>query len=522
MANQMKTAFVSLLLGAALFVALPRAASPAVERALAQYWSAESPAQAAAAAEAMIKAGAGFDETFTRLKKGRSYSAAAPRGIVRQTHTQGGLEFAYTLDVPESYSPAKTYQVRVQLHGGVGRPDSAPRGNGIGALAGAEQIYVLPTAWAAAEWWTDKQLENLRTVLDRVKRTYNVDENRVVLSGVSDGGTGTYYMAMRDTTPFAAFLPLNGAIAVLRSSTVQRDGEMFMQNLMNKPFFIVNGGEDPLYPPDVVEPYINQMKKGGVTLTYLPQRNAGHNTAWWPDVKAPYEAFVTAHPRQPLPDQLTWESDLSSGTGRAHWLVIDALAPAKAETTSLPDLNSVETAALPNFGIRNSGTRVVAVTAGSNAAGFGLKPGDVITKIGARPIPAPVDVVELLSINEPGTPLTLTIARDGATQELTGTFNPSSAPRLVSFFEHAKPSGRVDLVRDGNTITATTRGVGAFTLLISPDQFDVSRPIKVIVDGVSRFDGRVTKSAATLLKWAARDNDRTMLFGAEIKVTIPK
>jgi cephalosporin-C deacetylase-like acetyl esterase len=38
-----------------------------------------------------------------------------------------------------------------------------------------------------------------------IKRTYNVDENRVVVAGVSDGGTGAYYVAMRDTTPYASF-----------------------------------------------------------------------------------------------------------------------------------------------------------------------------------------------------------------------------------------------------------------------------------------------------------------------------
>ena len=77
-----------------------------------------------------------------------------------------------------------------------------------------------------------------------------------MLSGVSDGGTGAYYFAMRDTTPFASFLPLNGALAVLRSSNVDIDGEMFPNNFLNKPFFIVNGGRDPLYPTALVEPYI--------------------------------------------------------------------------------------------------------------------------------------------------------------------------------------------------------------------------------------------------------------------------
>jgi hypothetical protein len=42
--------------------------------------------------------------------------------------------------------------------------------------------------------------------------------------------------------------------------------------------------------------------------------------------------------------------------------------------------------------------------------------------------------------------------------------------------------------------------------------------VKVVADGKTVFDGRVTKSVATLMKWAARDNDRTLLFAAEVAV----
>ena len=84
-------------------------------------------------------------------------------------------------------------------------------------------------------------------------------------------------------------------------------------------------------------------------------------------------------------------------------------------------------------------------------------------------------------------------------------------------FRHGR-SGRVDLARSGNTVTAATRGVSEFTLLLSPDRFDFSHNVKVVVNGRVAFDGRVEKSVATLSKWAARDNDRTMLFGAELKI----
>ena len=73
----------------------------------------------------------------------------------------------------------------------MGRQDGTIRGNGsIGALAGAEQIYVMPASWKDAPWWNTSQVENMRAIVDTVKRTYNVDENRVVLAGVSDGATG--------------------------------------------------------------------------------------------------------------------------------------------------------------------------------------------------------------------------------------------------------------------------------------------------------------------------------------------
>src|SRR5205085_5061060 len=83
---------------------------------------------------------------------------------------------------------------------------------------------------------------------------------------------------------------------------------------------------------------------------------------------------------------------------------------------------------------------------------------------------------------------------------------------------HNGKSGRVDLARAGNTVTATTRGVKEFTLLLSPDQFDFEKSVKVVVNGRVAFDGRVEKNVATLQKWAARDNDRTMLFAAALTI----
>jgi hypothetical protein len=69
-------------------------------------------------------------------------------------------------------------------------------------------------------------------------------------------------------------------------------------------------------------------------------------------------------------------------------------------------------------------------------------------------------------------------------------------------------------------VKATTRGVAEFTLLLSPAVFDFSRPVRIETNGNVAFEGAVAKSLETLSKWAARDNDRTMLFAAELHVKV--
>jgi len=367
-----------------------------------------------------------FDTEYARLKQGRTYAKGVATGALKKRH---GM-FAYWLVVPPTYDPAKRYQVRFQLHGGVMREDASLRGDGSVRLEGAEQIYIMPSGWSEAPWWSDAQVGSLHAILEDVKRDYNVDENRVVVSGVSDGGTGAFYIAMRDTTPYAAFLPLNGYVLVLRSAELQIPGGLFLNNLRNKPLYLVNGGKDPLYPTDAVEPSIGHMHRGGVPIEYRPQPQAGHDTTWWPSLRDDFEQFVRTHPRVPLPDKLTWEVATTRTWNRAHWLIVDSLGTTAGDATTLDDLNVS----------------------------------------GGYPV-----------------------------------------------FHNGK-SGRVDLVRDGNTVTAATRGVKEFTLLLSPDQFDFDKNVKVIVNGRVAFDARVEKSVATLTKWASRDNDRTMLFGAEIKI----
>jgi hypothetical protein len=328
-------------------------------------------------------------------------------------------------------------------------------------------------------------------------------------------------MAMRQTTPFASFLPLNGFFMVLKNEMGDADGDLFPNNLRNKPLFVVNGGRDPLYPTSIVEPYIDHLREHGVDVTYKPQPNAGHDTSWWPQVRDTFEQFVSDHPRRPLPDAITWET--SDVPARAHWLIVDRLAPANGSDATLPDVNQRATPPAPEFGIRASGNRINRVVSGSNAQQIGLRAGDVVTFINNQPVGPGVDVEEVLATFPQGRPVLITVNRGNQGVRVTGRYAPTPLPGEAELmFPPAHPSGRVDVVRTGNRIEAQTRGVAAFTLLLSPDQFDLAMPITVVVNGRTVIERVIPRDVPTLLKWASRDNDRTMLFGAEVSVEVTK
>ena len=382
-----------------------------------------------------------FDQVWSRLKAGRTYRAE-PTGRIELPSVDHGTRLDNVLEVPPEYVPSRSWPLRVTLHGGVGRP--APRAGDEPArplanrIPGAPELVLHPRAWAQSEWWTAGQVENILTLLDTVKRRYNVDESRVYLTGISDGGTGVYFLAMRQATPWAACLPLNGHPSVLANPDVGADGQLYPANLANCPLRIVNGGRDRLYPAASVAPLVEMFKHGGIPLEFQVYEAAGHDTSWWPEERARFEAFLAARPRQAHPARVSWESERVDRYNRFRWVVID--------------------------------------------------------RLGARPSDVALEDVNRFS---PATTLT------------------------IPLYERSKPSGRVDAVRAGNSIEVTTRGVRELTLLLSPDAVDFAKPVVVKLNGRPVHDAVLAKDANVLQKWAARDNDRTMLYAAELHLTVP-
>jgi dienelactone hydrolase len=402
------------------------------------FWSAPDQKAAEKTIAAIVASGVGFDEAMSTLKAGRVYGKEKT-GLVRVPQQIGGESFETLIEVPAEYDPAKKWPLRVQLHGGVGREPQPGRQPQSTRIPGEPQIYIEPQASDQNAWWHTTQVDNILGLVDMVKRKYNVDETHAYITGISDGGTGTYFFALREPNLWSSCLTLNGQPLVLSNRDARVDGNLYLANLSNCPLYIENGDHDPLYPADSVTPLVDAMRHAGVSPVYHIMRNDRHDTHWWPEERGFYETFVHEHPRPAHPDRLSWETDRTDRFNRLRWLVIDKLGIHKSDT-------------------------------------------------------APVDV---------------------------NVFTYGDSQMNVFPRRRQTASGRVDITRKGNAFDARTRGVSDFTLLLSPDVIEFAKPVTVSVNGAPVFSGMVKKDLPTLLKWGARDNDRTSLYGAELHLSVP-
>ena len=518
-------------LAATLAVSAQESASP-IDRAFRTFWSAPHAASAAERIDPILKTGVSFEDALTRVRHGRAYEADVPRGLQFGRHrTFDGIDHEYAFVIPKDYDPSRPYQVRFQLHGGIARarPPVVNRIRVDALPSGVEEIAVFPGGWVQSLWWSATQVDNLARILDRLKRTYNIDENRVYLTGTSDGGTGVYYMAFRDPTPWASFLPLIGDMMVLGTPAVRAEGEIYPGNAVNKPFYVVNTGRDPPVSSArggaVCRSSAEARRPRGVPCrirSWTIRQSGGRTSARVRVVRARSSARAVA--RRDLVADRAGRSiqPRALADHRSAWIGRGREPAARHATCCGAGASSISAcgSTRPSIAAVARTRSWRARTPSASACG----PAIASSRSTATTVETGRDIAEEMARWEAGR------SPSGSWSSATAIawcWKGRSSPTEVEvpptpIFPRRKPSGRVDLVRRGNVVEASTEGVRAFTLLLSPSIFDFRRPITVVANGRTAFEGMVEPSVATLLKWAARDNDRTMVFGAELNIELAK
>lgn len=176
----------------------------------------------------------------------------------------------FSLYVPEYYDGSPMPLV-VALHGGSGHgrsflwswlKDARTRG----------VILVAPTSRDGT--WSlmgpDEDSRNLDAIVDWVVGRWQVDDSRVLLTGMSDGGTFSYLSGLRTDSPFTHLAPIAASFHPMLVEVAEAE------RLEGLPVYLSHGVLDWMFDIEVARLAADALTRVGVNLTYREIDDLSH------------------------------------------------------------------------------------------------------------------------------------------------------------------------------------------------------------------------------------------------------
>ncbi|HMB95511.1 MAG TPA: prolyl oligopeptidase family serine peptidase [Tepidisphaeraceae bacterium] len=183
-----------------------------------------------------------------------------------------GQVHSFWVFVPKDYTTHKNYPAIVFLHGLFEAGDD----NSNKCLAGglAPVIAKHPEKWpfvtifpqSTGTWRGDDRDHLAIASLDFAKNHWSIDQDRVILAGLSYGGLGTWQIGSNHPDRFAALVPISG----------HRDIQA-VKHLLGTPVWAFDFHGDPFVPSENSEQMCEQIKSGGGSARLTEFDGVGHD-----------------------------------------------------------------------------------------------------------------------------------------------------------------------------------------------------------------------------------------------------
>jgi len=303
-------------------------------------------------AEKLSEAAGGDSAKLLELiRKGRPVGDA-PAGELKERLTDAfGRETDLWIIAPPKYAPAKPAGVFLALHGlgGTGaqlkdlwaayaaannciiaapsaQKEPADRKNedSFGGIGGRE----LP------HWWSYREGNFPLSALSLLKKRYAIDENRVILTGYSMGGFGTWNIGLRSPDRFAALIPYAGGLSRAEYAGLKVDERMrkLHLNSFNLPICFVHGDADKTVPVEFDRESRNQLKKLGYEFEYKEVPKGGHilNVREGGEIMMGIQKWLKDRVRSPHPREVKHHA-IGDYAPQSYWVRIAAFKDPAAE-----------------------------------------------------------------------------------------------------------------------------------------------------------------------------------------------
>lgn len=217
-----------------------------------------------------LEAGRRDDEVLLDRLRAGAMQAEGLRAGVLHAHNERDTRGGFSLYVPESWDGRTPRPLVVALHGGTG--------HGRDFLwswlreARSREVLVLAATSQGRTWsimGEDADAGPLRQMVEGVAGRYPIDRARVLLTGMSDGGTYTMLCGLREGMPFTHLAPACGVLHLgLLGGGLER--------ARGRPIYLVHGALDWMFPVYTARMAQQALTEAGARLVYRELPDLSH------------------------------------------------------------------------------------------------------------------------------------------------------------------------------------------------------------------------------------------------------
>lgn len=231
----------------------------------------------ACAAVLMIGLSAGGCQSAKATQRGLAVSEQVQTGFIPKVIDVGGRSYRYAVWVPPEYTNERAWPAILFLHGKGECGDDGVLHTKVGLGKAISEnperfpaVVIMPQMPVGSQWVQPGMQTLALATLDAAEHEYRIDSKRIVLTGLSLGGFGTWALGAKEPERFCALAPVCGGGDPANAPVLAR-----------LPIWCFHGDSDPVVPVERSRQMVVAVKVAGGSVQYSEFPGVQHNS-WDP------------------------------------------------------------------------------------------------------------------------------------------------------------------------------------------------------------------------------------------------
>lgn len=182
----------------------------------------------------------------------------------------GNLKWNFRIIAPD-VSDGEKKPLFVHMHGAAGGDPDAHKSTACYMEPGLENIeaFVISPNGGVAQWYEPVNQSQVMGLVNYAIKYLEVDPNKVVVVGYSNGGNGSWFFAETQPTVFSAGIPMASSY-----NTVGTNGQ---PRKIDTPLYVIHGENDELFPLAQTQTWVEQSIEAGSQIEFVVAPGLVHN-----------------------------------------------------------------------------------------------------------------------------------------------------------------------------------------------------------------------------------------------------